>query len=46
MSSHREAITRELNALERGTLIERRRGAIVLLDADRLRGMVAEPGEA
>ena len=46
VSSHREAITRELNALERGRLIERRRGAIVLLDADRLRGMVAGSGEA
>ncbi len=46
VSSHREAITRELNALARGKLIERRRGAIVLLDADRLRGMIAESGEA
>jgi len=45
VSSHREAITRELNALERSRLIERRRGAIVLLDPDRLRGMVAEPGQ-
>ena len=45
VSSHREAITRELNALERGRLIERRRGAIVLLDAERLRGMVAGSGE-
>lgn len=45
VSSHREAITRELNALERGQLIERRRGAIVLLDAERLRGMVAGLGE-
>ena len=42
VSSHREAITRELNALERGGLIERRRGAIVLLDAGRLQAMVAE----
>ena len=46
VSSHREAITRELNALDRGGLIERRRGAIILLDADRLRGMISEPGEA
>ena len=45
VSSHREAITRELNALERGQLVERRRGAIVLLDADRLRRMVAESSE-
>ena len=42
VASHREAITRELNALERAGLIERRRGAIVLLDADRLRQLVAE----
>lgn len=46
VSSHREAVTRELNALERGKLIKRRRGAIVLLDADRLRGMVTEHSEA
>ena len=46
VSSHREAITRELNALERGKLIERRRGGIALLDAERLRAMVAERGEA
>jgi len=46
VSSHREAITRELNALARARLIERRRGAIVLLDAGRLRGMVSEPGGA
>ncbi len=45
VSSHREAITRELNALARSGLIERRRGAIALLDADRLREMVAEAGE-
>ncbi len=45
VSSHREAITRELNAMARGRLIERRRGAIVLLDADRLRGMVASLDE-
>lgn len=46
VSSHREAITRELNALARSKLIERRRGAIVLLEAGRLRAMVAEPGKA
>lgn len=46
VSSHREAITRELNAMARGRLIERRRGAIVLLDTDRLRAMVAGLGEA
>ncbi len=42
VGTHREAITRELNALERGGLIERRRGAIVLLDAGRLRELLAE----
>lgn len=42
VTSHREAITRELNMLERGGLIERRRGAIVLLDANRLRQLIAE----
>ena len=46
VSSHREAITRELGAMERAGLIERRRGAVVLLDVDRLRRMIAEPGEA
>ena len=46
VSSHREAITRELNALDRAGLIERRRGAISLLDADRLRRMIAGPDEA
>ncbi len=45
VSSHREAITRELNAMARGKLIERRRGAIVLLNADRLHAMIAEAGE-
>jgi CRP-like cAMP-binding protein len=38
--SHREAVTRELGAMERAALIERRRGAIVLLDTARLRHMV------
>jgi CRP/FNR family cyclic AMP-dependent transcriptional regulator len=42
VSSHREAVTRELGALERAGLIIRRRGAISLLDAERLRRMVAE----
>jgi CRP-like cAMP-binding protein len=45
VSSHREAVTRELSALERAGLVARRRGAIVLLDADRLRRMVAEATE-
>ncbi len=42
VTSHREAITRELNALERGGLIERRRGAIVLLNVSRLRELLTE----
>jgi CRP/FNR family transcriptional regulator, cyclic AMP receptor protein len=45
VSSHREAVTRELSALERAGLIARRRGAIVLLEAARLRRMVAEATE-
>jgi CRP/FNR family transcriptional regulator, cyclic AMP receptor protein len=36
VSSHREAVTRELNSLESAGLIERRRGAIVLLDPKQL----------
>jgi len=45
VSSHRKAITRELNALAHTRLIERRRGAIVLLDAKRLSGMIRGPDE-
>ncbi len=33
-------MTRELNALEKVRLIERRRGAIVLLDPAKLKGVV------
>lgn len=42
VNSNRETVTRELGAMDRAGLIERRRGAIVLLDADRLRQEVAE----
>jgi CRP/FNR family cyclic AMP-dependent transcriptional regulator len=42
VSTRREAVARELKALERGRLIERRRGAIVLTDVDRLRRLVNE----
>jgi CRP/FNR family cyclic AMP-dependent transcriptional regulator len=42
VSTHREAVTRELKALERAHLLERRRGALVLLDLERLRLMVEE----
>jgi CRP/FNR family transcriptional regulator, cyclic AMP receptor protein len=45
VGSHREAVTRELNALEHDGLIARRRGAIEILDATRLHRMVAEAGE-
>lgn len=37
IGSHREAVTRELNALARTGLITRRRGAILLQDRNRLR---------
>jgi CRP/FNR family transcriptional regulator, cyclic AMP receptor protein len=40
VSARREVVTRELNALERARLIERRRGAIVLLDPAKLRQMI------
>lgn len=42
VSSHREAVTRELNSLEAAGLIERRRGAIVLLDPARLSRLLDE----
>ena len=42
VGSHREAVTRELNMMERSGLIARRRGAIELLDTDRLKTMLAE----
>src|SRR5271168_2951055 len=42
VSTRREAVARELKALERARLIERRRGAIVLTDVDRLRRLVNE----
>src|SRR5882757_4534350 len=46
VSSRREAVARELKALERDKLIERRRGALVLTDVDRLRRMINEAIEA
>jgi CRP/FNR family transcriptional regulator, cyclic AMP receptor protein len=42
VSTRREAVARELKALERERLIERRRGAIVLTDVERLRRLVNE----
>jgi len=40
VATHREAVTRELNALARDGLIERRRGALVIPDIDRLARLV------
>jgi CRP/FNR family transcriptional regulator, cyclic AMP receptor protein len=45
VSARREAVSREFKALERAGLLERRRGAIVLTDAGRLRDMIAEAAE-
>ena len=42
VSSRREAVSRELNSLERAGLLERRRGALVLLDPERLTTLVAQ----
>lgn len=44
ISTHREAVTKYLNALERGGAVARTHGAIVLTDAQRLRRIVAEEG--
>jgi CRP/FNR family cyclic AMP-dependent transcriptional regulator len=46
VSSHREAVTRELGAMERAGLIVRRRGAIALPDPGRLRALVAQSAES
>jgi CRP/FNR family transcriptional regulator, cyclic AMP receptor protein len=40
VSTHREAVSRELKSLERGGLIERRRGAIVLLKPSELHARI------
>jgi CRP/FNR family cyclic AMP-dependent transcriptional regulator len=45
VSTRREAVARELKALERAGLIERRRGAIVLADPDRLRKLIDQAVE-
>ena len=42
ISTHREAVTKLLNALERESAISRRRGAIALDDPKRLREIIAE----
>jgi len=40
VSTHREAVTRELNRLSRIGIIERRRGTLMIADVDRLAEMV------
>ncbi|MCG8693042.1 MAG: Crp/Fnr family transcriptional regulator [Minwuiales bacterium] len=42
VSTHREAVTRELNHLSRGGLIERRSGKLVIHDVERLSRLVQE----
>jgi CRP/FNR family transcriptional regulator, cyclic AMP receptor protein len=42
VSSHREAVTRELSSMTRAGLLDRRRGALVLLDPARLASFVEE----
>ena len=45
MSIRREAVARELKALERMGLVERRLGALVLTDPDRLRELIESAAE-
>jgi CRP-like cAMP-binding protein len=40
VSSYREAVTRELNSLEQAGIVERRRGAMVILHPDRLAELI------
>ncbi len=42
VSTHREAVTRELNALERAGLIARQRGTLIIADFARLARSVEE----
>jgi CRP/FNR family cyclic AMP-dependent transcriptional regulator len=42
VSTHREAVTRELNALERSGFLERRRGALVIRDVEGLTGSMPD----
>jgi CRP/FNR family transcriptional regulator, cyclic AMP receptor protein len=46
VSIRREAVARELKSLERAGLIERRRGALVLTDTNRLRQMIEQATES
>lgn len=45
VSTHREAVTRELNELARSGLIERQGNALVIRDIEELERLVAEVGE-
>lgn len=45
ISTHREAVTRELKALERAGFLERRRGALAIRDVEALAAMVERAGE-
>ena len=45
VSTRREAVAREFKSLERAGLIERRRGAIVLTDPERLQQLIEEASE-
>jgi CRP-like cAMP-binding protein len=45
VATRREEVARQLNALEKDGLIERSRGAIALVDVDRLRRLVDEAAE-
>jgi CRP-like cAMP-binding protein len=46
VSIRREAVTREFKSLERAGLIERRRGALVLIDTNRLRQLIEQASES
>ena len=46
VSIRREAVAREIKALERAGLIERRRGALVLTDTAQLQRMIQEALDA
>ena len=46
VSIRREAVAREIKSLERSGLIERRRGALVLTDTDKLQRLIDEAAEA
>lgn len=42
ISSHREAVSREISVLAKEGLVEKRDGALILENTDRLRDMIAE----